>query len=278
MKIKIVSDFHLEFFGFLHMQKILDVMFPVHIDDHKTILVCAGDMGVYDEYADTYKLFFQIMSKRFRHVIIVPGNHSWYHSAYWGKEQDIWKNKKIPKNVHYMDNNHIIIDGILFIGSCLWTDMNDSDPLVMFHAGKNMADYLYIKKRDYQVCATYGQVIESNRLQPEDTINRYHESIAYIQLLLSMHRDKQCVVVTHHGVSKRCVHPKYTEDLLNYAFYSDLDAFILNNDNIKYWVSGHTHDSYDFEIGDTRVLCNPFGYYMQCENRNFNPHLVLEIK
>jgi len=29
---------------------------------------------------------------------------------------------------------------------------------------------------------------------------------------------------------------------------------------IKLWVHGHTHDPYDYVIGETRVVCNPRGY------------------
>jgi len=41
------------------------------------------------------------------------------------------------------------------------------------------------------------------------------------------------------------------------------------------WVHGHVHDSFDYRVGRTRVLCNPRG----CgdENRDFNPGLVVEV-
>ena len=277
VRTKIVSDLHLEFLGTKHVPTFLDATIPPMPTDSKTILLCCGDIGTYDDYAGTYKMFFNHMSKRFKHVIVVPGNHSWYHSAFWGKEDTIWTNKKIPKNVHYLDNDHRGIDGVLFVGSCLWTDFNDSNPLALYHAAKGMSDYEVIKKRDYQVCATYGQIIESNRLQPEDTVIRFNESLQYIKLLLSMHRDKKCVVVTHHGPSRLCVHPRFNNDLLNSAFYSDLDQFILDNENIFMWAAGHTHESYDFEIGETRCICNPYGYHMECTNRNFNPNLIVEV-
>ena len=47
---------------------------------------------------------------------------------------------------------------------------------------------------------------------------------------------------------------------MNYYFASDLDNFILDNQNIKLWIHGHVHDPFDYKIGETRVVCNPLGY------------------
>ena len=47
---------------------------------------------------------------------------------------------------------------------------------------------------------------------------------------------------------------------MNGAYASDLSDFILDQENIKYWVHGHMHDPFDYEIGQCRVVCNPRGY------------------
>jgi Icc-related predicted phosphoesterase len=41
------------------------------------------------------------------------------------------------------------------------------------------------------------------------------------------------------------------------------------------WVHGHVHNSCDYRVGATRVVCNPHGYGL--ENPNFNAALVVEI-
>jgi hypothetical protein len=41
------------------------------------------------------------------------------------------------------------------------------------------------------------------------------------------------------------------------------------------WVHGHTHDSYDYWVGSTRVVCNPRGY--DDENIAFDPVLVVRM-
>ena len=44
------------------------------------------------------------------------------------------------------------------------------------------------------------------------------------------------------------------------------------------WVHGHTHDSADYTIGATRVLCNPRGYSGVELNPRFDPNLLVEVE
>jgi hypothetical protein len=45
------------------------------------------------------------------------------------------------------------------------------------------------------------------------------------------------------------------------------------------WVHGHTHDSFDYVVNGTRVVCNPRGYaqYGVNENPRFDPGFVIDI-
>ena len=70
------------------------------------------------------------------------------------------------------------------------------------------------------------------------------------------------VVVGHHAPCKASTHPKYIDDtMMNGAYSSDLSDFILDRPCIKLWVHGHMHDTFDYMVGSTRVVCNPRGYY-----------------
>jgi hypothetical protein len=72
---------------------------------------------------------------------------------------------------------------------------------------------------------------------------------------------KQMVVVGHHTPSHFSCHPKYADDqLMNGGYHSDLTEFMLDRPGIKLWTHGHTHELFDYTIGDTRVVCNPRGY------------------
>ena len=47
---------------------------------------------------------------------------------------------------------------------------------------------------------------------------------------------------------------------MNGAYSSDLSEFIMDHPQIKLWTHGHTHDKFDYLVGNTRVVCNPRGY------------------
>jgi hypothetical protein len=69
------------------------------------------------------------------------------------------------------------------------------------------------------------------------------------------------VVVGHHAPSKSSEHPRYAHDqLMNGAYNSRLDQFIMDRPGIKLWTHGHTHEDFDYMIKGCRVVCNPRGY------------------
>jgi len=277
MKIRICSDLHTEFIKFNKIEKTLNRILPIDTEDKDTILVCAGDIGTYRYYTSTYKPFFRIMSERFRKVIVVPGNHSWYSSSVWGIEASIWDDKKVPDNVHYLDNKSLVVDDVLFIGSALWTDFFRQDPFAMQYASRNMSDFELIKKSTPEIRADYGQIIATNRVLPFDTVIRHKESVAFIKSELEKHNDMKTVMVSHHAPTAMSVPERFKGASLNGAYYSNLEDIMLDNNQIKYWIHGHMHDSTSYEVGSTQVICNPFGYYYKMENMNFVGNLVKEI-
>jgi Icc-related predicted phosphoesterase len=86
------------------------------------------------------------------------------------------------------------------------------------------------------------------------------------------------VVVTHHAPSRSSIHPRFAGSLLNACFVSDLEA-LADGDKVRLWVHGHTHDSFDYQLNGTRVVCNPRGYARDGVNENarFDPDFCVEI-
>lgn len=72
---------------------------------------------------------------------------------------------------------------------------------------------------------------------------------------------------------------------MNGGFVSSLeDQFLGHGYNIPLWFHGHVHNSFDYNIGGTRVLTNPKGYPVQGrdgqwynENEDFDPNKTVEI-
>ncbi|MDX8482282.1 hypothetical protein RFN28_28060 [Mesorhizobium sp. VK24D] len=67
---------------------------------------------------------------------------------------------------------------------------------------------------------------------------------------------------------------RFNGDLLNAAYASDLSA-LIEAGRPALWLHGHTHDSCDYQVGNTRVVCNPRGY--EDENAAFDPALVVWV-
>ena len=181
---------------------------------------------------------------------------------------------KFP-NVYFLERDTKIIDDVVFVGGTLWTDMNRHDPLTLHAVRDMMMDYRMIKNDEKGF----------TNLKPTDTVLRHRETLQYIKMVVDEHKDKRCVVVGHHTPSFQSCHEQYrSEHLMNGAYHSDLSETILDRPQIKLWTHGHTHNAFDYVIGDTRVVCNPRGYQSVKadgtdwgEDTGFDPKLVIEL-
>ena len=265
MKIKYMSDLHLEFQG-------KDTPFNIipSSDDGDTILVLAGDIGVFVN-PDTYVPFITEWAGMFKAVIYVPGNHEYYHGCITDAANVV---KEIFNtnfnNVFLLDNDEVTIDGINFIGSTLWTDFGNNDPVSKMLAKKYMTDYSFVSYQD----ARNGW----HKINP-DFIHGIHQcGVEFLQnkLRVNQGNGQKTVVVTHHLPSFQSVHNMYAGEKSNDFFASNLEHLIYNY-NPLVWIHGHTHHGFDYMIGDTRVLCNPRGYPGYDRNKFFNcdKHVVL---
>jgi len=123
-----------------------------------------------------------------------------------------------------------------------------------------------------------------HRLQPEKTVQEHLKTLEYFTTALAENRAREggalpVVVVTHHSPSKLSTHPKYKhETMMNGAYSSDLSEFILDHPEIKVWTHGHTHEPFDYQVGESRILCNPRGYkYYEQRAEDFDPTIGFDI-
>jgi len=284
MKIKLVSDLHLEFSD-INIQN----------DADYDLLILAGDICVaqdlhdhphmeYGMYSNAelaglgrrqaaaarYRDFFKRCSFQFPHVIYIMGNHEFYHGKFYAGIDYMREECAKYPNVYMLEQDTKIIDDVVFVGGTLWTNMNKRDPLTM-HAIETMMNDFRIIRNDYRSYAPMSAL---------DVAIRHDKTLAYIKLMVQEHKDKTCVVVGHHSPSFQSVHPMYAhETLMNGGYHSDLSEFILDHPQIKLWVHGHTHHPFDYVIGETRIVCNPRGYENDgySEDTGWNPNIVLEV-
>lgn len=294
-RVAICSDVHLEF-GTIELKN------PGNVD----ILILAGDICVAKDLNDYDSLnivgennrsqvwhrFFQTAAAEFKHVLYIAGNHEHYHGDFATTIPRLREKLSYIKNLHVMDRDVFEFNGIRFIGSTLWTDMNKSDPLTLFHMKSCMNDFRCVENSNKTVSyKTFlpnphspGDQIVQFKERPatfsaEDAVEEHEKALGYIK---HVYEDTppwtSIVVIGHHTPSHQSCHPRYKEDqLMNGGYHSDLEQFILDRPGIKMWIHGHTHERYDYMIGDTRIVCNPRGYIKYEEIANTFELKVVEI-
>jgi hypothetical protein len=247
MKLHILNDLHIEFEDFVPPETDAD------------IVILAGDIGVGLEGLGWAEDRFPD-----KPVIYVPGNHEFYH-------HDLSLIEKLkaqaPAYIHVMNDDKVVIDGVRFLGSILWTDFalfgEDDRFYAMKTAGRWMTDFSIIRQ-------------DGRKFTPQDAARLHTVSRGWLLSMLAEPFDGRTVVVTHHAPSSRSVHPRYASDLLTPAFASNLEM-LMDGERIALWVHGHMHDAFDYEIYGTRVVCNPRGYAPNALAPGFRPDYVVDI-
>ena len=224
--------------------------------------------------SDRWTRFFHEECSKYEKVFYVVGNHEHYGYQYHKTIPHL--KTVLPANITVLEKEMCEYKGVLFLGGTLWTDMNNHDQLTLYHMKSMMNDYKQITMLN-EVKSVY------HRLVPEHTVTEHVKTKNLFKFYLEENRRRETplpvVVLTHHAPSKASTHPYYANDtIMNGAYSSNLDEFILDNPEIKYWTHGHTHHTFEYKVGDTTIMCNPRGYagYEQ-RSQEFDPTYGFEI-
>lgn len=266
MKFALASDIHLEF-GPIELKN----------TEGADVLVLSGDICVAKdlrspdpyEIMDTkksamYQEFFRNCCAEFKDVIYILGNHEHYHGDIAYTYNILKKNLSHHTNLHILEKEAVTIDDVTFVCGTLWTDMNKQDPNTLYGIKGYMNDYRIItdSRFDVHFRDQDGNFhTRSGKLSPEQTVEEHKEMLAFIDETTKAWPWAKYVIVGHHAPSKLSTKPQYEKDVMvNGAYSSDLSEFILDRPQIKVWTHGHTHHSFDYMIGSTRIVANPRGY------------------
>lgn len=279
VKIKLVSDLHLEFSdvdipnnGADVLILSGDILIAQDLHDHprqswvesKNYLWRGGQMR--PELSDRFRNFLDRCSKNFPHVIYVAGNHEFYHGKWFATLDYLREECSNWNNIYFLEKDVTIIDGIPFIGCTLWTDLNKGHPVTMHHVSTLLNDHRLIRHDKL------GYI----KIRAVHTMERHHEHLQWLKETVPQY--ERCVVVTHMGPTPLSVHPGYKEDYhINGAYFSDLSEFILDHPQIKLWTQGHTHRAFQYEMGSTLIACNARGYEGHEPDSGWNKNLLIEI-
>lgn len=237
MKIHLLSDIHTEFYNTEPLKKFLSTL-PIE-DAANTTLILAGDIAVGRSNLKRVLAFF---AERYKHVIYVPGNHEYYSAAAYG---DYRKMENLPNNVHVLDCATLLLEGIVFIGATLWSDLNSGDVFAEEAARRSIPDFRRMPDN------TPTQFIQRHTLE-RDYIFHMHDE----------YREQKKVIITHFLPSERCISQRWkTAYPLNYYFAAhDMELKLEYLENTPYWFFGHTHDEINVTIGETNFVASPYGY------------------
>lgn len=261
MYFRLFSDIHQEFGPF---------EIPALDTDKDTVLILAGDIGVADK-PSTYRDLILDAVSRFKHVIYIMGNHEHYHGSILRSIEKIKRAVGEHENLSVIDNEYVLLDGVAFVCSTLWTDFNGGNPMSMLRVQHGLNDYNLIRTGP-----------EDNpyerRITAQDIYAEHRGSLSFLVDAITLNKEAghKIVVVTHHGPSYQSVADEFKGSDLNAGYVSDLDKLIeeLQPD---YWCHGHTHHCLDYNIGDTNIITNTRGYVGHERVEGFDPEWVIEL-
>ena len=254
MTIQYASDLHLEMSA--NRRYMQNVPFDVVGD----VLVLAGDIGYLCDRTPPCPKFWEWASANYREVLIVPGNHEYFHDYDLLKHGDSWS-REIQSNVHYYQNRVMRIDNVDFILSTLWSRI-DPEAESIIHRG--MPDFRQI-------------MYDGHRLTPTDYNTEHAKCLSFIRKSVAESTAEHIVVVTHHLPTMAVVAPEHKDSLLNSAFATELGDFIADS-RIDAWIFGHSHANIDATIGKTRIVCNQLGYIYYHEHlKGFDGRRYIEL-
>lgn len=259
MKLKILSDLHI---GIDNLQNTSALR-----EDDEDLIIAAGDI---DERCPIEWLRYKFPTKP---IIFVPGNHEYYSGLAMATQDQGFEDTAALLGVHALNNKSVTIDGVKFIGTTLWTNFGlygeHNREKCMQLAEKWIVDFVRIR------------LDPVTRFTTESARALYERSAGFLIDELIKSDPTKTVVVTHFAPHERSVAPRFKNDYLTPYFVNNMGALM---GKMKLWVHGHTHTSFDYEVGDssghpllpkTRVVANPSGY--RGETKTFNPNLIVEI-
>lgn len=252
MKLHVVSDLHLSVAGFDLPETAADM------------IVLAGDIA--------RPLEACAWARRLgKPVIYVAGNHEFYGGSIEGTIGAL-RAHSVDTAIHLLETDELIVEGVRFLGTTLWSDFS-----VVDEAERALAEEQAVAMiRDFS--RIRAEPSAERLFSPSDSTALFRRSGEWLQRKLDEPWDGPTVVVTHHAPSRQSIHPRFAGSPLNACFVSDAER-LMGAERVALWIHGHTHDSFDYLVGGTRVLCNPRGYAKNgvSENAAFDAGLVVLV-
>jgi len=252
MRLQIFSDFHFDVAPAL----------PPHLAPGVDVVVVAGD--VCEGMTPGFEWLRRNLGAELP-IVFVAGNHEYFRRSIV-TERIAAADAARLHSIDLLDNQIVQLGSVRFIGTTLWADFDLFGEYKRAEAMRVAEAYMVDHRQILEADGAPFRAMDARRL---------HLSCRrFLDEQLALPHDGATVVVTHHGPHPKSLAKKFSKDPLSAAFISDLSQ-IIETYQPALWVHGHTHVSFDYRVGATRIVCNPHGY--GDENPAFNPALIVDL-
>lgn len=245
MKIQILSDLHID--SYIRRDELVGEIPKTDAD----VVLVAGDTANSDQGMG----WLQTQAKNLQvPVLTISGNHEYFNEDILSFDATLASWDNYDSNRHQglkvLQCQSIDFGNVRILGCTLWTDYQ-------YQANEDTLPSVLRFMRDYQQIRA-GDTLFTPQLSMQ--IHAAHR--AWLKRSLQEAHDvgMTSVVMTHHSVSPYSVSQKYAELPSNAAFVSDLSEWMKSDWAPTLWVHGHTHEAFDYQLGNTRVVVNPRAY------------------
>ena len=277
MRLQILSDLHLESNPDFTFTPMPDV----------DVLVLAGDIGSYQAGSALEGADFGL--ERYApagraswpgKVLYVPGNHEFDGLDFDATMQRLRQTCE-RLGIVWLEKEEILIDGIRFIGTTLWTDFE-----ALANRQKTETHRLQQLEKAYRAANFYlskNTTLRDGRPVLAEDLRQFGlDCHAWLRQALSRPYEGTTVVVTHFAPTLQSADPRYGLTPGTAGFCNALDDLLPHAD---LWIHGHLHCPHDYRVAgqrdgrevSCRVVANPLGYGGKGEQEGFRPDWVIEL-
>lgn len=246
-KALLISDTHLEYDKDLGAS-FLESLPTEGID----ILIAAGDICSFSQLSETLRK----LCAMYPQVVYTPGNHECWGASIRMVAKLCDSLYAEIENLHVLDCRETIVSGVEFVGATMWFKKHELVP----RYARRLNDFSEIRNFSLDPSGEGYDVFAQNAIAEEFL----YECVS-----------RDSVVVTHYLPHELSVSPRFKGSPTNIFFLNDM-SYLIDAVAPQVWVHGHTHDSCDYMVGNTRVVCNPRGYSFE-PNDGFE-FKILELK
>ncbi len=275
MRIWVISDLHLSHIDHLHSARGLQLP---DVNPDADVLVVAGDIADGNIGRSLQWLRREVPDLP---IVTVLGNHDFYH-ADWLETVGFGAKRAAQRGIELLENRAVEIGGVRFLGATLWTDYElyvetrSTWERAEYERDRFMATARVSLPDHMEIWMNVVEDAVRRRLfGPADALELHRRSRAWLEAELAPPFAGPTVVVTHHAPHPNSIEPRFRADPVTPAFVSDLSS-LIERWQPDLWIHGHTHASFDYLIGKTRVICNPHGYGVENAG-GYDPGLVVEL-